>query len=102
MEGPVQGAGSTTGTGTNVVGVQGPGANAPPGMPPGLVGTGVMPGTAISPAVMGPGRMGGMGLAGQPSMVGPMILPGEYSGIGNCLDKLGNALHGPDLITRPV
>jgi hypothetical protein len=35
-------------------------------------------------------------------MVGLMSMPGEYSGIGTCLDKLGAALHGPDLITRPV
>ena len=35
-------------------------------------------------------------------MVGPMSLPGEYSGIGSCLDKLGDALHGLELITRPV
>ena len=27
---------------------------------------------------------------------------GEYSGIGSCLDKLGDALHGPDLLIRPV
>jgi hypothetical protein len=33
--GPVQGAIPTTGTGTNVAGVQGPGANAPASMPPG-------------------------------------------------------------------
>ena len=100
--GPVQGASPTTGTGTNVAGLQGPRANAPPGMPPGSVGTGVMPGMAIPPAGMGPGGMGGQGPAGQPSMVGWMSLPGEYSGIGSCLDKLGDALHGPDLITRPV
>ena len=77
--GLVQGASPTTGTGTNVAGIQGPGANAPPGMPPGLVGTGVMPGTAIPLAGMGPGGMGGHGLAGQPAMVGLMRLPGEYS-----------------------
>ena len=100
--GPMQGASPTTGTGTNVTGVQGPGANAPSGMPPGSVGTGVMPGMAIPPAGMGPGGMGGQGPAGQPSMLGPMSLPGEYSGIGSCLDKLGVGLHGPDLITRPV
>ncbi len=35
-------------------------------------------------------------------MVGPMSLPGEYFGIVSCLDKLGNALHRPDLITQPV
>ena len=27
---------------------------------------------------------------------------GEYSGIGTCLEKLGAALHGPDLVTQPV
>ena len=100
--GPVQGASPTTGTGNNVPGVQGPGANAPYGMPPGSVGTGVMPGMAIPPAGMGPGGMGGQGPAGQPSMVGPMSPLGEYSGIGSCLDKLGDALHGPDVLIRPV
>ena len=35
-------------------------------------------------------------------MVGPMSPLGEYSGIGSCLDKLGDALHGPDLLIRPV
>ena len=95
----MQGAGPTTGTGTNVAGVQGPGANTPPGMPPVLVGTGVMLGTAIPPAGMGPGGMGGHGLTGQPTMVGRMRLPGKYSVIESCLDKLGAALHGPDLIT---
>ena len=79
----MQGAGPTTGTGTNVAGVQGPGANTPPGMPPVLVGTGVMLGTAIPPAGMGPGGMGGLGPAGHPSMVGLMSLPGEYSCIGS-------------------
>ncbi len=98
----MQGASPTMGTGTNVAGVQGPGANAPSGMPPGSVGMGVMPGMAIPPAGMALGGMGGQGPAGQPSMVGPTSLPGEYSGIGSCLDKLGAALHGPDLITRPV
>ena len=78
------------------------GLTPPPGMPPGLVGTGVMPGTAIPPAGMGPGGMGGHGPAGQPAMVGLMSMPGEYFGIGSCLDKLGAALHGLDLITRPV
>ena len=98
----MQGASPTTGTRTNVVGVQGPGANAPSGMPPGSVGTGVMPGMAIPPAGTGPGGLGGQGPAGQTPMVGPMSLPGEYSGIGSCLDKLGAALHGQELITRPV
>jgi hypothetical protein len=27
---------------------------------------------------------------------------GEYSGIGSCLDKLGNALQGPELLIQPV
>ena len=99
---PVQGASPTTGTGNNVTGVQGPGANAPYGMPPGLVGTGVMPGMAFPPAGMGPGGMGGQGPAGQPSLVGPMGPSGEYSGIGSCLDKLGDALQGPELLIRPV
>ena len=100
---PVQGASPTTGTGNNVTGVQGPGANAPYGMPPGLVGTRVMPaGMAIPPAGMGPGGMDGQGPAGQPPMVGLMSTLGEYSGIGSCLDKLGDALHGPELLIRPV
>jgi len=100
---PVQGASPTTGTGNNVTGVQGPGANAPYSMPPGSVGTGVMPaGMAISPAGMGPDGMGGQGPAGQPSLVGPMSPLGEYSGIGSCLDKLRDALHGPELLIRPV
>ena len=117
MGGPVQGASPgnhgrrsshciesnpTTGMGTNVAGVQGPGANAPAGMPPGLAGSGVMPGTAVPPAGIGTGGMGGHGPAGQLAMVGPMSRPGEYSGIGTCLDKLGAALHGPDLITRSL
>ena len=46
--GTVQGVSPTTGMGTNVVGVQGPRANAPSGMPPGLAGTGVMPGVRLS------------------------------------------------------
>ena len=92
----------TTGMGTNVAGVQGPGANAPAGMPPGLAGSGVMPGTAVPPAGIGTGGMGGHGPAGQLAMVGPMSRPGEYSGIGTCLDKLGAALHGPDFITRSL
>jgi len=100
--GPMQGASPTMGTGTNVAGLQGPGANAPSGMPPGSMGTVVMPGMAIPPAGMGPGGMGGQGSAGQPSMVGPMSLPGKYSGIGSCLNKLGDGLHGPDLLIWPV
>jgi hypothetical protein len=99
---PRQGASPTTGTGHNVTGVQGPGAYAPYGMPPGSVGTGVMPGMAILPAGMGPGGMGGQGPVGQPSLVGPMGPSGEYSGIESCLDKLGDALHGPDLLNGPV
>jgi hypothetical protein len=97
---PVQGASPTTGPGNNVTGVQGPGANAPYGtMPLGLVGTGVMPaGMAIPPAGMGPGGMGNQGPAGQPSMIGPMSPLGEYSGIGSCLNKLGDALHGTELL----
>ena len=35
-------------------------------------------------------------------MVGLMSPLGEYSGIGSCLDKLGDALHGLDLLIRPV
>jgi hypothetical protein len=31
-----------------------------------------------------------------------MGVPGEYSGFRTCLDKLGAALHGLDLITWPV
>jgi hypothetical protein len=31
-----------------------------------------------------------------------MGVPGEYSGIETCLKNLGAAIHGPDLITRPV
>ena len=74
--GPGQGASPTTGSGNM-----------------GSVGTGVMPaGLAILPAGMGPGGMGGQGPVGQPSLVGPMGPSGEYSGIGSCLDKLGDAL----------
>jgi hypothetical protein len=100
--GPGQVASPTTGTGNNVTGVHGPGATAPYCMPPGSVGTGVMPGMAILPAGLGPGGMGGQGPTGQPSLVGPTGTSGEYSGIGSCLDKLGDALHGPDLLIRPV
>jgi hypothetical protein len=32
----------------------------------------------------------------------PMGPSGEYSGIGSCLDKLGDALQGPELLIRPV
>ena len=84
--GPGQGASPTTGSGNT-----------------GLVGTVVMPaGMASLPAGMGPGGMGGQGPAGQPSLVGPMGPSGEYSGIGSCLDKLGDALQGPELLIRPV
>jgi hypothetical protein len=69
--GPGQVASPTTGTGNNVTGVHGPGATAPYCMPPGSVGTGVMPGMAILPAGLGPGGMGGQGPTGQPSLVGP-------------------------------
>ena len=99
-------------TGLPLVGVQpiapgtglvtAPGAYVPAGMPPALAGTGVIPGTGFRKAETGTGRTGGYGQAGQPPMVGPMRVPGEYCGIETCLEKLGAALHGPDLITRPV
>ena len=78
------------------------GAYVPAGMPPALAGTGGIPGTGFPQAGTGTGGTGGHGQAGQPPTVGPMGVPGEYSGIGTCLNKLGAALHGPDLITRPV
>ena len=130
--GPGQWASPTTVTGINVAGVQGslgdprlppptgmppvgvqpiapamglitaPGAYVPAGMPPALAGIGAIPGTGFPPAGAGTGWTGGHGQAGQPPMVGPRGVLGEYFSIGTCLEKLGAVLHGPDLVTNPV
>ena len=80
------GTGSQCGNASGTTSTGGPGHGVSPTTGSGntgLVGTGVMPaGMAILPAGMGPGRMGGQGPAGQPSLVGPLGPSGDIPVLG--------------------